>query len=346
MKCQSYLSKGNEMSCISEGIFYDDVGSFPLPRGVKIAGLSREEYLDLVGSVLSRKRQAGVQYPTYPQMRDMIRMFMDEIEKPDQAESPYLIKREYALIRELEAVPVGQKVRVCVTGPLELYLSVFGATRYTDILYNLAGSVARFLEKAKDEGKMSVASLDEPSLGLNSGIIFSEDEVMQALEIASWPCLGMDCEVHLHSPLYAEICARVPSIRIVGIESASHPDYLQLIEKRILEETDSFLRAGIARTDILSMSAQLNDKLGCNLWQDMPRLEREIMEMESTLVMRKRLKKAYDRFGERLRATGPDCGLGSWPSQDLAAGLLANCASAVRSFQNDEGLAATWGGVK
>src|SRR5512137_725388 len=120
------------MSRIAEGIFYDDIGSFPLPRRVRIESLSGKEYLDLVRSVISQKRKAGVEYPTYPQMRNMIRMFMDEIEKPDLAESPYLIKKEHALIRELEAISPGEKVRVCVTGPLELYLSAFGATRYTD----------------------------------------------------------------------------------------------------------------------------------------------------------------------------------------------------------------------
>ena len=325
------------MSRLSEGIFYDDIGSFPLPGGVKTAGLSREGYLDLVSSVLAIKRRAGVECPTYPQLRDMIRMFMDEIENPDQADSPYLIKTEHALIRELEAVSPGENVRVCVTGPLELYLSAFGATAYSDILYSLAESVARFLEKAGDMGKMSVASIDEPSLGMNSNIVFSEEEIIEALEIASRPCRGMDCEVHLHSPLYAEICARVSGISIVGIESASHPDYLELVDKKMLEETDSFIRAGIARTDILSMSAQLNERLGINLWQDMPRLEHEIMEMESPGVMKKRLEKAYGRFGERLRSTGPDCGLGSWPSQDLAARLLENCASAVRDFRSEKG---------
>ncbi|HPH48155.1 MAG TPA: methionine synthase [Methanothrix sp.] len=326
------------MSRLAEGIFYDDIGSFPLPGGVKTAGLSREGYLDLVGSVLAIKRRAGVECPTYPQLRDMIRMFMDEIENPDQADSPYLIKTEHARIRELEAVSPGENVRVCVTGPLELYLSAFGATAYSDILCSLAESVARFLEKAGDMGKMSVASIDEPSLGMNSNIVFSEEEIIEALEIASRPCRGMDCEVHLHSPLYAEICARVSGISIVGIESASHPDYLELVDKKMLEETDSFIRAGIARTDILSMSAQLNERLGINLWQDMPRLEQEILEMESPAVMKKRLEKAYGRFGEKLRATGPDCGLGSWPSQDLAARLLENCASAVREFRSEKGM--------
>ncbi|MFZ3147712.1 MAG: methionine synthase [Methanothrix sp.] len=323
------------MSRQIEGIFFDDIGSFPLPKGVRLESLSRDQYLNLVRDVMDQKSRAGVEVPTYPQFRDMISMFMDGIENPAFTQSPYLIKKEHANIMELEAVQAGGDVRVCVTGPVELYISVFGATHYPDILNNLAQSVSRFMDVALEKGKMTVASLDEPSLGLNSNIIFSEDEILDALQIASAPCLGIDCEVHLHSPLYAEACARVPGISIVGIESAAHPDYLQLIDKEVLEETDSYLRAGIARTDILSMSARLNEQLGINLWQDMPRLEREILELESPQIMRKRLDRAYAQFGDRLRATGPDCGLGSWPSQDLAGRILANCAKAVRSFRQD-----------
>ena len=90
------------MSGQIEGIFFDDVGSFPLPKGVRLKSLSREQYLDLVRDVLAQKSRAGVEVPTYPQFRDMIRMFMDDIENPAYAESPYLIKKEYARIMELE----------------------------------------------------------------------------------------------------------------------------------------------------------------------------------------------------------------------------------------------------
>ena len=283
--------------------------------------------------VLAQKSRAGVEVPTYPQFRDMIRMFMDPIENPACREPLPDQERE---CQDHGAGGGACRARMCASAspdPVELYISAFGATNYPDILYNLAKSVARFLENGKEEGKMVVASLDEPSLGLSSNIVFSEDEIFEALEIASAPCRGMDCEVHLHSPLYAEACARVPGISIVGIESAAHPDYLKLIDKKVLEETDTFLRAGIARTDILSMTARLNEKLGINLWDDMARLEMEILDNESPQVMKKRLERAYAKFGERLRATGPDCGLGSWPSQDLAGRILANCAAAVRSFR-------------
>jgi len=318
-----------------ERIFFDDIGSYPLPRGVRLDGLPRDRYLQLVGQVLAEKISAGVEIPTYPQLRDMIRMFMDPIKDPKMTESPFLIRREEAKIMELEAVPPGQKVRVCVTGPVELYISAFGATGYTDILYTLAESVSRFLEWAKEEGKMAIASLDEPSLGLNSNIIFSEEEIQEALEIASRPCQGMHCEVHLHSPLYAELCAHVSGIDILGVESAAHPDYLKLIEREVLEDTGTYLRAGIARTDIFSLSAQLNDRYKVNLWEDLPRLEREITSLESPLIMKSRLDQAYAQFGDRLIATGPDCGLGSWPSQELAGSILGNCAAAIAFFRSE-----------
>jgi 5-methyltetrahydropteroyltriglutamate--homocysteine methyltransferase len=319
------------------GIFFDDIGSYPLPKGVRRESLSRDQYLQMVRDVFARKVAAGVEVPTYPQFRDMVRMFMDPIENPELVESPYLIAKENAKILELEAVTRGQKVRVCVTGPVELYISAFGATNYTDILNRLAKSVASFLENAREACVMAVASLDEPSLGMNSNIMFSEDEILDALEVASAPCRGMDSEVHLHSPLYAEACAHVAGISIVGIESAAHPEYLKLIDKKVLEETDTYLRAGIARTDILAMAARLNDQMGVNLWENMARLEQEILRQESPMVMKKRLEAAYSQFGARLRATGPDCGLGSWPSQDLADRILANCFMAVRDFRREKG---------
>lgn len=323
-------------------IFFDDIGSYPLPKGTNLKGMSQDQYMEIVKDAFLQKISAGVEVPTYPQFRDMIRMFMDPIENPELVESPYLIKKEYADILELKAVPEGQKVRVCVTGPVELYISAFGATNYTDILFNLAESVSRFIERATEQNNVAIASLDEPSLGISSNIVFEEADILKALDIASAPCKKIDCEVHLHSPLYAGLCSNVPGINIVGIESAAHPDYLKLIDRSQLENTDTYLRAGIARTDILSMAAGLNDKLGINLWDDPARLEREIMGMESPQIIEKRLEYAYFLFGDRLRTVGPDCGLGSWPSQPFACKLLSNCALSMKSFFrkcSNEGLA-------
>jgi 5-methyltetrahydropteroyltriglutamate--homocysteine methyltransferase len=318
-------------------IFFDDIGSFPLPKGTSLKDLPQDRYMALVKDAFSQKIAAGVEVPTYPQFRDMIRMFMDLIERPELSESPYLIKKESAEILELKAISSKQSVRVCVTGPIELYISAFGATNYTDILDNLAESVARFLERSMEQNNVAVASLDEPSLGISSNVIFDESDILEALERASEPCKkkNVDCEIHLHSPLYAESACSVPGINIVGIESAAHPDYLKLIDRRLLLDTDTYLRAGIARTDILSMAAGINDRLHINIWDDPAMLEREIMEMESVPTIEGRLRYAHSLFGDRLLAVGPDCGLGSWPSQAMACRLLSNCALALKSFRGE-----------
>ncbi|VVB63891.1 Uncharacterised protein [uncultured archaeon] len=85
------------------------------------------------------------------------------------------------------------------------------------------------------------------------------------------------------------------------------------------------------------MAASLNDRLGTNLWDDPARLEREILGMESVEVIGGRLEAERKSFGDRLRAVGPDCGLGSWPSQSMAGSLLTNCAAAVISSRKAEG---------
>jgi 5-methyltetrahydropteroyltriglutamate--homocysteine methyltransferase len=325
---------------------FDDIGSFPLPRGMRAENIALDDsFLETVQDALAQTMAAGVETPTYPQFRDMIKMFMDPNEDPERSESPYLIKREEAQIFELKALEsMGKKMaaegkrlgaRVCVTGPVELYLARFGATDYTDLLGNLAESVARFFEEAVnfEAFDVVVACIDEPSLGISPNVIFQEEDLIEAMDIATRPCKNIDCEVHLHSPLMAELSCQVPGINVVGVESAANPDYLKLIDKKVLEEHQTFLRVGIARTDIDRMVAQLNDKLGENLWTDPQRLKEEVLKMESPDLMEKRLVYAHKLFGDLIRYAGPDCGLGSWPSQQMARQHLANCAKAIRSFR-------------
>ena len=104
---------------------------------------------------LAQKASAGVVIPTYPQFRDMIKMFMDPILDPDRSESPYLVSKEFAKIPELEVAEAMdlKNLRACITGPVELYLSAFGSTTYTDILFLLAESVARFAKTPWPPGR-------------------------------------------------------------------------------------------------------------------------------------------------------------------------------------------------
>jgi len=54
--------------------------------------------------------------------------------------------------------------------------------------------------------------------------------------------------------------------------------------------------------------------------------------METPEIVEKRLEKAYSLFGDRIKYAGPDCGLGSWPTQEMAFRLLNNTGIGIKEF--------------
>ena len=58
--------------------------------------------------------------------------------------------------------------------------------------------------------------------------------------------------------------------------------------------------------------------------------------METPGTIAKRLQKAYSIFGGRIKYAGPDCGLGSWPSQELAFSLLKNTGIGIKEFMMNQ----------
>ncbi|WP_370574087.1 methionine synthase [Methanomethylovorans sp.] len=336
-------------------VIFDDIGSYPLPEGVTkewvqkafLKHSEREKLFQLINASFQQKIDAGVEAPTYPQYQDMNEQFLSIIRDPENIEEPFKVKERAARIVELEAIQPAaqmymqshgekQNTRVCVTGPLEMYLKEFGGTEYTDILYLLAESVDRFLKNSIDNSgylNVSVVSIDEPSIGINPQVMFDDDELIKALKIATRSAhrKGIDVQIHLHSPLHYKLACDTSQINVIGVESAGHPSYLDLIDKRVLEQSDSFLRVGIARTDISNLVSVLNDKYGTNVWKDAFLLKEIVTELETPNIVSKRLEKAYSVFGERIKYVGPDCGLGSWPSQEIAFQLLQNVAAGIQS---------------
>lgn len=330
---------------------FDDVGSFPLPESMSGVDVDTDDpdavqrYLDVVEQAMWVKIHAGVEVPTYPQFRDMNRMFLDIIEDPSKCAEPLAVREESATILELEAVErVARRwrreqgktlgVRVCITGPVELYLALFGASNYPDVLLQLARSISAFISHACSAHGLDVrvVSLDEPSLGLNPSIMLTEDDILDALDRAVRGCKA-DVQIHLHSPLYYELACR-SSVRVVGVECASDPSSLEMIDRAVLEHTDTYLRVGIARTDIHSMAALLSERYGTNVWKVPELLEKLVSELETPEAILSRLERAHRTFGDRIRYVGPDCGLGAWPSQRIAAALLSNVRCAVDTWRN------------
>ncbi len=335
-------------------ILFDDIGSYPLPGETKKDWIpdavkkSDPKFLNILRDAMRQKIDAGVDVPTYPQFQDMNRQFLDIINDDSKTEEPLIVRKEKARIIELDALEEvgaeyyknnGKKlnVRICVTGPVELYMKQFGGTAYADVLNAFAASIDHFISNAVDNARqfrIHTVSIDEPSIGINPQIMFSDSDLIEALDKAGKTAASkkIDTEIHLHSPLHYKLICKVPSIGIIGVESAANPSYLDLVDKEDLEENDKFLRIGIARTDIFNMSAALNEKYGINVWKEPAKLEELITGMETPQAIEKRLEKAYKIFGEKIKYAGPDCGLGSWPSQDLAFRLLKNTGSGIKEF--------------
>ncbi len=341
-------------------ILFDDIGSYPLPKDTTknwVADAVKRgdpKLLNIIRDAMRQKIEAGVDVPTYPQFQDMNQQFLGIINDDNCAEEPLLVRREKARIMELDAVEEvgadyykknGRKlnIRVCVTGPVELYLKQFGGTSYTDVLNTFAASIDRFIGNSIDNAKqfrIDTISIDEPSIGINPQIMFSDGDLIEALSKATKTAFSnrIDTEIHLHSPLHYKLICRVPSIGIVGVESAATPSYLDLIDKKDLEDYDKFIRVGVARTDIFNMAATLNEKYGINVWKEPSKLEEINTGIETPAIIEKRLEKAYAVFGERIKYAGPDCGLGSWPSQEMASRLLKNTCTGIKNFKQNRNM--------
>jgi len=340
---------------------YDDIGSYPLPEGVQkqwikeaFANLStsKTKLYELLQDALWQKLNAGVEVPTYPQFQNMITQFSEPIMDEDRTEAPLLIKDAEAKIHELAALePVAVeykehtgeklKLRICVTGPIELYYKLFPPPVYTDVLSNIATSVGRFIKLAVESARnydVVCASIDEPSMGLDPRI--EEDGIITALELASEYAhqTGIDTQIHLHSPIFYETVCQVKGLKVIGMESAAQPSLLALIDKKQLDNYDKFLRIGVARTDILSMAAEYDELHHTNAFKDKGILKTVVTEYNSPEKITKRLEKAYSIFGDRIKYVGPDCGLGPFPSQELAYMVLKNTAEGILDFYSDSKL--------
>ncbi len=337
-------------------VLIDDIGSYPLkgvsrdnfsrayPLALEACALGRdlksdaflyENFYKPVALSLSSKLASGIDIVTYPQHYDMHKQFLEPIEK--HAEEPFVIQEKYAVIPELqvaseearryyEEAGARVKLRVCVTGAIELYTKTgFGYHVYPEILMNLAESVNRFLRKSQLNEKhiaTEVVSIDEPSLGYADLLSVERDELVKALEL-SVRAIDAQVQIHLHGLAAGDIPLAANGIDVLTVESAASPEQLKFISKKDLEASDKYLRAGITRTNIDSIIPE---------W-----LERGVKPADEQLVdgvdaIRARYEKALEAFGDRLAFAGPDCGLGSWPSQEVAQLLLSRTAEAVKGL--------------
>jgi len=338
-----------------QDIIFIDGGSLPTPEGytrewVKTAAENRnedEKLFSLIRETFQRKIDIGIHVPTYPQFRDKIGQFLDIIRNEKNCYEPYVLKEENAKILELEIIDEVAKqyksetgntleVRVCVAGPTDLYLQAFGETAYVDAYHILALDIENFIKqafKAAKNFKIKVIALDEPSLGINNRIQFSDSDIISALTVASTYARkqGVDMEIHLHSTLKYKLVCETP-INVMGFEYAATPSYMDLLNRKVLEDSNTYIRLGVSRTDISSLIGIINEKYDVNAWKEKEYMQKVVTELETPEVVKKRLETGYSILGDRIKYASPDCGLAFWPDQELAFKLLENTAKGINDF--------------
>jgi len=334
----------------------DDIGSFPLPPHIEkrefeeAYTLAREwiangknirenefllkNFYEVVVASFKKKLDTGLDIANYPQHYDMHRQFTEVIHKAME-EGTFVVDEKRAVIPEVYVIreeakrlyeETGKKIalRVCVTGPMELYLKEVGTTPYKDILLMFAETIRRFAKNALLNSKYvrtEVVALDEPSFGFHE-IAANKDLIVEVLEKAfDFNCVKR--QIHTHSPSRIADILEVKNLDVVSIEYASSPRNIEYVSKTMLERADKQIRVGISRTDINSIIAELYQK-----GVTKPQTEQLVENDED---IRKRFGKAKEKFGERMTFTGPDCGLGGWPTQESAQLLLKRTVNAVKS---------------
>ncbi len=336
----------------------DDIGSFPLPPEVnretfsKAYQLAREaiadgrdirkdeflqkNFCEVTLEAFRKKLRSGLDVVTYPQQYDGIKQVSDVIHTA-MTEGSFLVEEKQAVLPEVHLISEEAKalseefgkripLRVCLFGPLEQYLKEVGTVPYSDVLESFAETIKRFAKNSILNSKYiktEVVSIDEPSFGFQS-IAAGSDLIRDVLEKA-FDFQGAVRQIHLHSASRLPDLLEVGNIDVMSFEYAASPKNIEGVTRNLLESADKQVRVGVSRTDIDSVVAELHDR-----GVEKPTAE-QLVEDEETI--KKRYVAAKEKYGDRMTFTGPDCGVGSWSSQDAACLLLKRTVKAVKSIQ-------------
>jgi 5-methyltetrahydropteroyltriglutamate--homocysteine methyltransferase len=336
-------------------VLIDDIGSFPLPAAVSREAFSRAyvaaravfaegkevddgfvraNFCDVVVDSFRKKLQTGLDVVTFPQQYDGVKQIGDVLHKAME-KGTFVVDEKDAFLPEVRVISqqakslseeFGKKIllRVSLFGPMEMYLKEIGTTPYPDVLAGFAETIRLFAKNAVLDTKYvktEVVCIDEPSFGflnINAG----NELIGETLEKA-FGFSGATRQIHLHSSVRLPDLLQIKNLDVLTFEYAASPKNIEGVSKRMLEAADKHVRVGVARTDIDAILAELHDQGVAK-----PSAE-QLVESEETI--RKRFLFAKEKFGDQMSFSGPDCGLGGWPSQDAAQLLLRRVVSAVKN---------------
>jgi 5-methyltetrahydropteroyltriglutamate--homocysteine methyltransferase len=334
----------------------DDIGSFPLPHNVdketfsKAYGAAREaiaqgkdigrndflqkNFRAVVLDSFRKKLRTGLDVVNYPQQYYGIKQVSEALHKAME-KGTFVVDEKDAFLPEVHVISkeakslseeFGKKIllRVSLFGPMELYLKEVGTSPYSDVLQGFAETIKRFAKNSVIDSKYiktEVVSIDEPSFGFLN--IAAENDVLREVLEKAFDFQGATRQIHLHSSVRLPDLLQIKNLDVLTFEFAASPKNIEGVSRRMLEAADKKVRVGVARTDIDTILAELHDQ---GISQPSPE---QLLDSEDTI--KKRYVFAKERFGEAMTFTGPDCGLGGWPSQEAAQLLLERTVNAVKS---------------
>jgi len=345
----------------------DDVGSFPLSENINKekfnqfywitykAFIGKADiftnkgieiyYINPLIEAFKLKLNSGVQIINYPQFMNMNEQFLRPIS--DYEIEPNLIDPGKAFISEMfilerfakkhyEETGNSLRVKLCITGPIELYVKKHKFTVYKDIASNFAKSIKSFIKNSIISNqylKTSIISIDEPSFGYVDLANINDSDLVKIFD----SCLDginkreIATQIHIHSLKRADIPLKTKNIQVITCEYAA--DKTNKISKRLLEQYDKFIRVGITRTNVDSIIAEAID-MGRS-WDYLKTYSGMMSLIDSKDIIKKNLYDALNMYGDRLRFIGPDCGLGGWRIPQVAYELLHRTYNVVNEVKNE-----------
>lgn len=317
------------------------------------------------------KLEAGIDFPNYPQFRDMNQMFMSMMDGIEKIETGYLetkivslrannnkiaevlaIEKNAQAIQEKTGKPF--ELRVCITGPYTL--ASFFPYKDEKTFSRLGDVIAQIIDCnlfSNKHGKASLVSVDEPSFGLLDDPLIDfgapgRENLQKAWEkifhtIKSKNAQGM---IHLHStanPLFWDI----PSLEVID-SHVDDPIHQMQKTAKLLESKDKYLKASMTVNDFDKLIRQkivaetkekiaetdINEKIA-DAWTAIKKekVDPDVF-LETPETMKKRVTDVVERFGEeRILYAGPECGLKGYPTYKNALECLKRISTAVSSLK-------------
>jgi 5-methyltetrahydropteroyltriglutamate--homocysteine methyltransferase len=358
-----------------------DVGSLPFfgsldafVRGAESfeAGVADESAVFFEKSVVrvfSDKLAAGIDFPNFPQFRDMNEMFLAMIAGVERLKEGYVeteklrLKAGKGCLPEVLAIKQNANklseglgkpfsMKFCVTGPYTL--ASFFPYRTSETFSRLGEVISRIVEAnvfREKSGCVGFVSVDEPLFGLVDDALIDHGSSGRENLLRAWSDIfgsararkAVTC-LHLHNTS-DELFWSVGSLGVVE-SHVDDPLYQMDETKRRLEREDKVLKASACVTDfdrlirenLRASSPVLKslalDEAVAEAWR---KLRKNTIAPEVFVdvpdVMKKRAEQIIMKFGrERVPYVGPECGLRGFPTFESALECLRRVADVGKSF--------------